>query len=398
MPRPPLAVGTWGKVARREVTPGRWRATARFRDFDGRTRQVEAWGSSGAKAERALLASLTYRAVPTGDDVAADTRVDVLGTMWLADVEHAGRLRPQSVEDYRAIVERAISPTIGGLRLREVTPGRVDHLLKGVSRTHPAKARQVRTVLRAMFALAVRRDAIPSNPVDGSQPVTLRRTTPRALTVDELDALRAGVRAWQEEPGQRGPKRADDLLDVVDVMLGTGARIGEVLAIRWQDVDLSTAPATVTISGTLVHVKGEGLRRQPAPKTAAGWRVVSLPRFAADVLLRRSVSAEPNPHDVVFPSTSGTLRWPNNFQRQWRDARQSAGFEWVTPHHFRKTVATIVERELGLKDASVQLGHSGTAVTQAHYVERAHRAPDVSTVLDVLRDRSVGRESSESVG
>ena len=395
MPRPPLEIGTWGKIARRESPPGsgRWRATARFRDFDGRTRQVEAWGTSGAKAERALKASLNWRAVPSGDEVSADTRVDTLGTMWLADVEHAGRLRPQTLDTYRHTVDRAIVPAIGGLRLREVTPGRVDHLLKGISRTHPAKARQVRVVLRAMLALAVRRDAIPANPVDGSQPVPVTRTSPRALTVDELHALRAGVRSWQAKP-QRGPKRAEDLLDVVDVMLGTGARIGEVLAIRWQDVDLSSTPATVTISGTLVHTKGEGLRRQSAPKTAAGWRVVSLPRFAADVLLRRSVSAEPNPHDVVFPSTSGTLRWPNNLRRQWRDARQAAGFEWVTPHHFRKTVATIVERELGLKGASQQLGHSGTGVTQAHYVERAHQAPDVSEVLDVLADPLSG----ESVG
>ena len=126
--------------------------------------------------------------------------------------------------------------------------------------------------------------------------------------------------------------------------------------------------------------------------------MVSLPRFAADVLLRRSVSAEPNPHDVVFPSSTGTLRWPNNFQRQWRDARQAAGFDWVTPHHFRKTVATIIERERGLKDASAQLGHSGTAVTAAHYVERAHHAPDSSAVLEVLGERPAARVSDESVG
>lgn len=55
----------------------------------------------------------------------------------------------------------------------------------------------------------------------------------------------------------------------------------------------------------------------------------------------------PNTRDLVLPSSTGTLREVNNLERQWRDARKSehlTGFEWVTWHTFRKTVATLVDR------------------------------------------------------
>jgi hypothetical protein len=54
------------------------------------------------------------------------------------------------------------------------------------------------------------------------------------------------------------------------------------------------------------------------------------------------------------------------------------------PHAFRKTVATLIGRERGDHDASAQLGHSGTAVTRKHYIEKAVEAPDLTVVLDQL--------------
>lgn len=67
-------------------------------------------------------------------------------------------------------------------------------------------------------------------------------------------ALNALGRVSRNDPHRRGPKRAPDLLDVVDVLLATGARIGEVLAIRWQDIDLSSERPRLTITGTVVHI------------------------------------------------------------------------------------------------------------------------------------------------
>jgi len=326
-------------------------------------------------------------------------RLDRLGALWLAEIEASDRLTPQTVDQYRQALDMTVVPALGGLRIREATTSRLDRFLKTIAATHPAKARRARVVLSAVFDMAVRHDALPTNPIRGTAPLPTSKRQPRALTVDELRALREGVRRWQAAGRTGGAARAPDLLDVVDILLATGARIGEVLAIRWCDVDLSAERPALTITGTVVQVRGASLRRQDHPKTASGRRTVVLPRFAVDTLMRLQLEAEGNAHDVVFPSSVGTLRSPYNFRRQWRAARSSCGFEWVTPHTYRRTVATLLDRERGTKDAAAQLGHSGTAVTEKHYVERMHQAPDASEVLEALAD--MGRQrfnDGESVG
>ena len=86
----------------------------------------------------------------------------------------------------------------------------------------------------------------------------------------------------------------------------------------------------------------------------------------------------------MFSSAAGTFRLPNNFRRQLREALQGTAFEWVTPHSFRRTVATLLDRERSTDHAAAQLGHSDVAVAKAHYIAKAHHAPDVSDVLQQL--------------
>lgn len=386
MGRPPLPIGTWGRINRKEVVPGRWRATARFRHYDGLTRSVEAWGATGAAAERALLANLKDRATPSCGDLNAETRLSAMSIVWFEEITANGRVAPQTLDIYHDVYDRLIAPGLGGVKLREFTTGRVDRFIKSVAKDRPALARQCKIVLNAMLSMAVRHDAIPSNPVRDVGAIRQPKKDVRALTVDDIQALRQAVRTWQQAPGQKGPARAPDLLDVVDILLATGARIGEVLAIRWDDLDLAASPPTLTISGTLTRIKGQGLIRQHHPKTASGFRTVSLPGFAVETLLRIQLNALPNPYNVVFPSTTGSLRSPNNFRRQWRDARTDSKFEWVTPHVFRKTVATLIDREYGSTEAAAQLGHSGTAVTERHYIQKSASAPDMSGTLEQLGD------------
>jgi integrase len=242
--------------------------------------------------------------------------------------------------------------------------------------------------------LAVRHDAIPANPVRDTATVVKKKTEVRALSVKELNELRALVDRWQRsldkktgEPQFTTRPRAGDLLDVTDMLAATGARIGEVLALRWTDIDLGEEQRkpTATISGTVIWITGQGLVRQDHPKTASGWRTIALPDFAADILRRYIAEHRPGPDDPVFPSSSGSFRSPNNFRRQWRDAIAGTGYEWVTPHSFRRTVATLLDRERSTDDAAAQLGHSDTAVTKAHYIAKAHRAPDVTDVLQQLQ-------------
>jgi integrase len=206
-----------------------------------------------------------------------------------------------------------------------------------------------------------------------------------SLVDEQLQAVRSAIRAWQEpKPGKPGPRHTSDLADIIDLLLATGARIGEVLAVRWEDLDLAAARPTLTISGTIVYVKGKGFFRQAWTKSDAGYRTIVLPHFAVAMLLARKLTATGNPHDAVFASRRGTWLSPNNVRRQWRQARTATGLEWVTPHTFRKTVATLIDNEANTKSAAAQLGHSREEVTETYYVAKPAQAPDMSEILEQL--------------
>ncbi|WP_329109463.1 site-specific integrase [Micromonospora sp. NBC_01699] len=94
--------------------------------------------------------------------------------------------------------------------------------------------------------------------------------------------------------------------------------------------------------------------------------------------------AADNPHDAIFASRRGTWLSPNNVHRQWRQARADADLAWVTPHTFRKTVATLIREETDTKSAAAQLGHSSEEVTDMYYIAKLVQAPDLSEILERL--------------
>jgi integrase len=99
---------------------------------------------------------------------------------------------------------------------------------------------------------------------------------------------------------------------------------------------------TVTICGTIKTEKDRGTYRKAKPKTDASIRTLVLPRFVIDMLLRRRASEPENDRDAVFATRTGSWHQVGNIERRWRQVRNDSGLEWVTPHVFRKTVATLV--------------------------------------------------------
>lgn len=385
MPRPPLQVGTWGKVSRDQVAPGVWRAMARFRDFDGRTRKVEARAGTGAKAERALILAMTDRAMPAGEDITADTRISRVAVTWWAEFLDQDRAL-NTRRRYEDIKDNYVVPGVGGLRIREATVSTLDRFLKTMRTKHGnATAKLCKTVLSGMLCLAARHGALDGNPLRDVATIPTNPHEVRALTLPEVVALRAGLQQWEAAKTQGGRYPTVDMLDVIDVTLATGCRIGEAMAIRWPDIDLASDKPTLTVNGTIVYEKGKGLIIQDHPKSKNSRQTYFLPPFAVEMLLRRQVSQlMGNPHDVVFPSAVGTLRDPNNFRKQWRTTRDELGFQWVTPHTFRKTVGTLLAASEGMAVASAQLGHSNESVTSKHYVQKAHQAPDMTAALQAF--------------
>jgi integrase len=383
--RPPLPIGTYGAIRTEQLGPNRFRARTRFRDYDGKTRDVEATDTTAPAAIRALKVKLRDRAIPNDDEITRDTKLTTLSEKWIEELTGEERIAPQTIDRYQGTLRTAIIPALGELRVREATVGRLDRFLREIAKKHPSKAKGAKVALSQMFALAVRHGAIPTNPVRDTGRLRKPRREVTALDAKQLESVRSAIREWQEPvPGKPGPRHTGDLADIIDLMLATGARIGEILAIRWSDLDLAASRSVLTISGTLVYVKGKGVFRQDWTKSEAGYRTVVLPGFAVGMLLARKLTAAENDNDAVFASRNGTWLQPNNVRRQWRQARADTDLTWVTPHTFRKTVATLIDEEASTKSAAAQLGHGSEEITTTYYIAKPAVAPDNSAILERL--------------
>lgn len=172
-----------------------------------------------------------------------------------------------------------------------------------------------------------------------------------------------------------------DLVDPIILLIATGLRRSELLALRWSNFD--AAAGTITVAGKVVRQRGKGLVRVDETKTAAGQRTIPLPSFAVATLKARLKMSYVGEQHVIFPSTRGTLRDPDNFSGQWRSARDELGVPDVTSHSFRKTIATLIDDAgLSARIGADHLGHAKVSMTQDRYMSRGNMHPQVADLLE----------------
>jgi integrase len=297
---------------------------------------------------------------------------------------------------YERNMRQLVMPAFANYSLREINVRKVDQFIKTLASTKSySYAKQARTVLSLAFGLAVRYDALRENPVRDAARLRKPPSQAMALSAAQVDAIRAAVRSWRRGPGFSGPPPDGQLEQIIEVMLGTSARIGEVLAIRKCDVDATSSPATVRISGTIVSPTGKPTHRQPHPKTLKSTRTVSVPSFTAAVLRDRLVKiSSEDPDHLIFHSRNGTPLTTNNVRRRLRAVMDQAGIEGVTPHSFRRTVATVIDRAAGADLAAELLGHTSSKITKEHYIQPDEAVdPVTAEILESLAPKQAEEQS-----
>lgn len=380
--RPRLRIGQHGNITRKEIEPGLWLARCRYRDADGVTRLVERRSPAGADdkhgkaAEDALIASFEDRRPPgVSGEITADTKISALVQQHLELLAEANRA-PATMTTYRSAA-RHLELFSSALRLGEATPGRLNAVIRSLKKAHGANmARHGRTLLRGALQIAVLDDVIEANPVLQVSRIESERKPKgaRSLAVVELRELLEKLRT--SEPCQRA-----DLVDPVTVLAATGMRRSELLALRWSDFD--EVAGTLAIRGKVARIAGKGLKRLDTGKTEASERVVPLPDFAVTALTERRGRAFLGEQKMIFPSTAGTWRDPDNFNKQWRKVRADLGVPDVTSHSFRKTVATLIdEAGMSARVGADQLGHAKVSMTQDKYMRRGKVHAEVAALLD----------------
>lgn len=350
----------------------RWRARTYYRGHDGIMGEVSRVAKSRPLAVNAAQDALREALSAGADDITATMPLVKAGRLWLVQIARTDSgLSARTVFDYTATFGRYIDvdgSSIRGLTLAQVNdPQKVQKFLEAVADDHgTASAKIVKTVLSRIIGQGVSDGVLSMNAVRQVRPVKSqtskvdksKRDTSRAFTREERDAVvtYADALAGEELITARQRRKRWTTADLAAFMAGTGVRISEARALRWEHLDLTQG--TVQIHGT----KSESSRRS-----------VNLPAWLTERMLTRSQTSPAHGYVFSSPYLSDQERpWDqSNSAESLSDVLHGAGFPWATPHTFRRTVATLLhEAGVPLVKIADQLGHADPTMTARVYLGR----------------------------
>jgi len=341
-----------------------------YRTRSGRERrytigQFPDWRTSSARAEAAEL----KRAVNYGKDPMAEIE-SARGAKTMADLvlryerEQLPKNRAKTVSNYRVLINRNILPSMRHLKVAEITYSDVEELHRKVTQSGaPYQANRTLAVLSRMFSLSIRWGWRMDNPARGVErnPETKRH---RYLSGKELTSLSEAL----------GKLKDQQAADIIRLLLLTGARCGEVLAARWDQLDLVQGVWTKPGSTT----KQKSIHRVPLSAPAR-----QLLCEVRDAAISRVEKNEVEISEYVFPGRGSAHRIEIKYA--WRKACIAAGIvntemvnnepgethAKVTPsarvHDLRHTYAAVLASAgLSLPIIGALLGHSQPSTTSRY--------------------------------
>jgi integrase len=318
-----------------------------------------------AKTRKAAAEKLTKAlADRNGGIVFDDENLTVSGFLdaWLSDCVK-DTIRVSTFERYKGIAELHISPALGRLRLTALTPAHVQGFYRGRldSGLSPATVQKIHVVLHKALSQAVKWSLVPRNVTEAASAPLPSPKEMRPLSAEEVRKLLNAA--------------GDDRLEALWVLaVHTGMRQGELLALKWTDIDLEAGK--VSVRRTLTRESGHYTLGEP--KTKKSRRTVKLTGAATEALrghLGRQMEEMDRLGDLykdqglVFTSCSGAPLNPSNIRnRNLRRLTGKAGLPKIRFHDLRHTCATLLlSKNVHPKIVQEMLGHATVAITLDTY-------------------------------
>ena len=203
-----------------------------------------------------------------------------------------------------------------------------------------------------------------------------------ALTAEATVTMLAHLRATADASGLAVQRQVEALMHGP---AGTGMRVGEGLALVEPALVLDDDPPALEVLATIATGTKAGTVWQPITKTEASRRRLILPTFVVDAIGRaQAICLDGGEHDLLFMNLSGGVRQPGAIREELAKMLAGTEWEWVHTHVMRKTVATILARELDSEAAAEQLGHADDETTKRSYIEKMRATLDVRHALNRL--------------
>lgn len=297
---------------------------------------------------------------------------------WLKDIE--GTIKPKTLSQYEGIVRNHLAPKLGMLKLGDLQPYHIQQVYSNLKeKGHSQRNVQLtHSVLHRALVMAERQGLIGRNPVKAITPPKVLQKEMKVLNDNQVRQLLIAAQADRYEA-------------LYHLAITTGLRQGELLGLKWGDIDWSAN--TLQVKRQLQRMKGEGLVFSP-PKTKAGLRLVQLGsggmRLMAEHRKRQDIERQRldwQENEMVFPSMVGTPTGQRNLHKFFKRMLKKAGLPDIRFHDLRYTAATLMLMNgIPLIVVSRRLGHSKPSVTLDIY---GHYLPGMQDKAASLMDELV---------
>ncbi len=340
---------------------GRWAGSINVESSDGKRKRKYLYGESKQEAQDKVNTALYEQKqgmLVTGPQLTVKKYMEY----WLEEI-HKPTLRLGSYIRYRTRVNKHILPTLGHLQLQKLTADHIRMLYAQKTREGlaPATIRTIHSVLHKALEDALRADYVHRNVCDLVSPPRLTRRESHALTHDQAQKLLNTAKGHRIEV-------------LLAVALATGMREGELLSLRWSDIDF--ANSSLSIQRTVSFYPKHGFVENE-PKTAQGRRRVVLPQIIVEMLKQHQIRQDErrkelgkrwHEHSLVFPNTIGKFQSVQHLTTLFDKLIKNAGLPDMHFHDLRHSAATIL-LSMGIHPKVVQelLGHSTISMTMDTY-------------------------------